>query len=419
MAFAAIGAIAGALIGANASRKNAKTAAETQRDVAETPFRESSIKELLNEISSNLSTERFSDIVASLQEQQLVDTSRQTDETGTSISDTDLQERQTTTGEQAETATQVGTVTRGDEATREALSGVIGDLQGGTDAGAAMDAAISRVLRSGAPGVSNVLTQTGGFDNTTAALLQNDLINRAAESAAGIQLQQDRLDREQLLQAIATGQAGTETTEQEREAIIQEEQRLGRQLSQTEREQYLRSLDEEAQERARKTSEQTTQEQTTETQQEETTEKQSAIEDVFRDVGDDTAVPGGSALGDLVGTGSTSGKTLTDTAATDTGLTLGDILTGGGNVPNPVTGARKGSGEAASDTADVLAGIMVPHSPVQQAPGQQVHSLGPGMRPPVTGYQYPAQQQQQQQQQSSGFTEEQLEQLREVLNTRV
>lgn len=115
-----------------------------------------------------------------------------------------------TTGTQTEEQQQ--TVQRGDAGTQQALSQLQQQLSGGTDVSGAMDAAIARVLESGAPAIANITGRSGTFNNSMQAIAQGKLMEEAARSAAGIQLDQDARTNEQLLQAIQAGQAGTETS---------------------------------------------------------------------------------------------------------------------------------------------------------------------------------------------------------------
>lgn len=109
-----------------------------------------------------------------------------------------------------ETGAQTGSVNRGDASTQNALQSLL--TGGGVDSSAAMDAAMQRVLRSGAPAIANSANNAGAFNSTVQAQLQNDLTTKAAEASAGVQLQQDNTNRQALLDAIRAGQSGTEAS---------------------------------------------------------------------------------------------------------------------------------------------------------------------------------------------------------------
>lgn len=171
---------------------------------------------LKDKVSSNRGTENPASDSRTIEyqkqlEEMLQSTSNQ--ETRNSIQEMLSQLQSTTQENTNQTSEQVGqqtgTVNRGDAATNEALQGLL--QGGGPDGNAAMDAAIQRVLRTGAPAIANSANRAGSFDSTVTAQLQNDLTSKAAEAAAGIDLNQQNANRDALLDAIRAGQSGTES----------------------------------------------------------------------------------------------------------------------------------------------------------------------------------------------------------------
>lgn len=123
-----------------------------------------------------------------------------------------MQQQQQTTGNTATDQTQ--TTIRGDAGANNAVLQNIMQLsqQFGSGGQQAMDAAINKVLRSGAGALAGVGNRSGTFGDTTTAILQNDLATRAAE--AGVLAQQNAQTATsnslaQLMQALQGGQEVT------------------------------------------------------------------------------------------------------------------------------------------------------------------------------------------------------------------
>lgn len=182
--FKNIADLPGQALNARTSRLNAKTAAEAaaqdQRVTGVESF--SQLQQMLSELTKNLSentqgTQATTDIMDQLQK---------------------LMSQQATTQDQ--------TVTRGDAGVNQGVSqllqNVITQMGGGTSPG---EAAMQQVLRSGAGAIAGVGNRSGTFGDTTTALLQNDLMAKAAE--ANVNANTAML--QQLGQLL---QGGTETT---------------------------------------------------------------------------------------------------------------------------------------------------------------------------------------------------------------
>lgn len=321
--------------------KDARDTNRANKDIAEVNTLTSGIQELFNEIESTLSTDQLAQFQEAL-------TSIERVRERTTGTETTAQDRASAeASEQQRRQQQTGEITRGTETGQDALEQLIAELGGaGTDTGAAVDAAIRRVLESGAPQISNVLTQSGSFNNTTAALLQNDLITRAADAAAGIDLQQQNVQTQQLLDAITAGQAGTETTSQDLEEAVRGE---------TTATEALTGTTETAQETDREAATDTTrtgEEQTTTTEQETTTEAQTGVTQEFKDVSDVVAPASGSDLAALVELGRATDPTLglnvpegEGAIIADTGADVGVLpSTGQGSAPTVGNGSTGGEG---------------------------------------------------------------------------
>jgi hypothetical protein len=331
-----IGDIFGSIFGS----KDVRDTNRANKDIAEVSTRTSGIQELLNEIESTLTTEQstlFETFISNVEEVKQQQVSQQ------AFEQQQAEQQQVSQQERQEQLQEVVTeqqVVRGAPGTQEALEALTAELGAPTDVAAAQDAAIARVLRSGAPAVSNVLAQSGGFDNTTAALLQQDLINRAAESAATIGLQEETRRREQLLAAIEAGQAGAETVIAQEEAAttgVTDVATLAETLSELtgvtfeEATSLVESASQQT-ERGAETSQQV--------QEEVAREQQTALAEEFKDVSDEVLPVAGSALGQLVSEGQIEaglGLRAPEEPPTD----------GGGTTipsPGPGTGGGAGSG---------------------------------------------------------------------------
>ena len=148
---------------ARTSRLNAKTAADAaaqdQRTTTTASESFNQLQQMLSELTKNLSentqgTQATTDIMGQLQK---------------------LMSQQATTQDQ--------TVTRGDAGVNQGVSqllqNVITQMGGGMSPG---EAAMQQVLRSGAGAIAGVGNRSGIFGDTTTALLQNDLMAKAAEA---------------------------------------------------------------------------------------------------------------------------------------------------------------------------------------------------------------------------------------------
>ena len=137
--------------------------------------------------------------------------SESTNEIGSSATSGTENVSSSQTGREGTTSANTNTLTRGTDSGRATLDSIIG---GGANinGGAAVDAAIARVLQSGAPVVAAAGNRAGAFDSTVGAQLQNDLITKAGQAGATVDLQQKNTNLDRILQAITSGQAGTEVT---------------------------------------------------------------------------------------------------------------------------------------------------------------------------------------------------------------
>lgn len=300
MSVATIGAAAVAVGGSMlAAKKNAKA----QKDAVETPTRSTDIQQALEQAFQSQDTTSITSVMEEIFGSEITSAIQSSMEETSSVQDTT---QNTTAQEQTEQ-----TLTRGDAESQEALGSLMSQLQGGGEE--QMQAAMNQVLRSGMPAVSNVGARSGSFDGTTQALVQNDLITRAAE--AGVN-QQNTMNQ-QLLDAIAASQAGTETTTGTATSE-QNTQML---------EELLQMVD--------ATTKSSSETQTSETRQAEeenqtstdtsSTTASTEINDSFTDVGDDVKPVRGSALGDLVNKGKTD----------DVELGLSNMIDDNGNLIEP------------------------------------------------------------------------------------
>ena len=223
MSFAAIG---GALIGTAgtmyASDRSADSAGASNKDYRNLQFSDeqaTQLQQMLSSMDKNVAEEIFgTETLQQLQEQ--VSQSQQQQSTTGSQSEQTSQEQnqqtstdQTTTGQQDTTSQQQTdqqtTTQLGDEATRNRLTDLINNLGGGESASQAMDVAMQKVLRDGAPAISNVGNRSGTFNSSQQGMLQNDLAVRAAEAGTQASLNQRNQEMSQLLQALNLGQQGT------------------------------------------------------------------------------------------------------------------------------------------------------------------------------------------------------------------
>lgn len=348
------GAVAGAAVGVIGSGIASKNNAKAQKDIAETPTRQTGIDLTSGTTTSDTTSSTDTSVL-----ENVLNTESSINELMESLSQSQTQEEVTSileevfgtevaqqisqlssTGTTQETTEQV--TERGDAASQQALQALIGDLGAGSDR---MQTAIDAVLRSGLPAVSGASARAGTFDDTTTALLQNDLTARAAAAGLAAQDQQTA----QLLQAIQAAQSGTETTtgtglteeqqqqQQQTDSTTQSQQTSGttqETLSQMTSEQLREAL-----ERGEITSEQfrqateATDTQTSTTQQEDVTN----VSDTFTNPGD--AVRPTGDLAQLVQGG--------DLAAALQALVAGESVIDQGQVPTgqgPITGG--GSGES-------------------------------------------------------------------------
>lgn len=118
------------------------------------------------------------------------------------------------TMQQEQQTDQTQTTIRGDAGANQAvLSNILGlSEQFGTGGAEAMDAAINKVLRSGAGAIAGVGNRSGTFGDTTTALLQNDLVTRAGEAGVLAESQRQGQMSSSIAQLMASLQGGQETT---------------------------------------------------------------------------------------------------------------------------------------------------------------------------------------------------------------
>lgn len=298
MVWGSLIAAGGSLLGGLLGNKGNRDVARINAEAALADQRIAGIEQLLSELSRTQLTDETTSALENIfgteiAEQIVNETRRQQQEQQTSTD-------QTTTGQT--TGTEERTTTRGNETTNQALNTLIGNLSSDNSGAAqsAVQAQVDRILREGSPAISNVLANSGGFDNTNAAILQNDLITKAAEAGASLQLAQDNTQRQQLLEAIAAGQVGTETSEaqtsEQQQEILQQLQNLVNNVT-----------DESTQESSSTTTnEQTTQQETSAQQQtqEQQTQEQTGVNQQIIDKETDingNQIPG--SLGDLFNQG--------------------------------------------------------------------------------------------------------------------
>lgn len=325
------------LVGSLIGGKSNKDAAKISAEAATAPTRTSTIEDMLSEIASTTMTDQNTQLMEDVFGQELAN------ELKTQMQQQVTQQQQDaqSTSEQAgiTSGARESTVQRGTSESQEALAGLTQQLAaGGPDAQAAIDAQMARVLESGAPAISNLVAGAGTFDDTTANILQQQLATRAAESGAAMQLEQDAQTREQLLQAIAAGQSGTEVMGEltsEEQQVMQQQQDQARTSGSTQTATEEQTQSERQQQQTTEATEQMQQEQTQETEQ-----RQSSASDQFVNPKTGTTMPGD--LGQLVRTGN-PGAVRAEVSATDEA--------GASNVPantpifqQPGGGARPGVG---------------------------------------------------------------------------
>lgn len=182
----AAGSIGSSLLGGLFGNKNAKTGAEAAAQDQRTTATENEffqqLQQQLSKMDKNLAEQLF----------------------GTSNATDIMSQLQNMTQQQATDTTQ--TTTRGDAAVNTGVSNVLQQtLQGLMGGGNPMELAMQKVLRSGAPALAGVSNRSGTFGDTTTALLQNDLMAKAAQ--AGVDANTNLIT--QLGQLL---QGGTEST---------------------------------------------------------------------------------------------------------------------------------------------------------------------------------------------------------------
>ena len=207
------GAVAAAGIAVGGSILSGKQQAKAQIDAVETPTRQTGLEQSLREAFETQDTESVTSVLEEIFGTEV------TNQLSQATQQTTTDETTTQTGTTEQTSEQV--VQRGGEQSQAALAELITQLQGGSED--RMQTAIDQVLRSGLPAVSGARATSGAFNDTTTALLQNDLVARAAAAGLGAEDAQ----RQQLLDAITASQAGTETitgtstTEEQLQSILE------------------------------------------------------------------------------------------------------------------------------------------------------------------------------------------------------
>lgn len=199
--YAAIAAAAISVIGSNIA---ANRQARAQIDAVETPTRQSTVEQSLIESFESQETESTTNVLEEIFGSEVTDQLSQAYQNQITNETSSTSELGSQTGATEQQTAQ--TTERGDAGTQQALAQLQDELAGPTDE--RMQAAIDQVLRSGLPAVSGAGANAGAFNDTTTALLQNDLTARAASAA----LDAEDTQRQQLLDSITAGQAGTEST---------------------------------------------------------------------------------------------------------------------------------------------------------------------------------------------------------------
>lgn len=265
-----------------------------------------------------------------------------------------MQQNQQTAGQSATDQTQ--TTIRGDAGANSAILQNIMQLsqQFGGDGDAVMDAAIGKTLRSGAGAIAGVGNRSGTFGDTTTALLQNDLVTRAAEAGVLAQSQRQGQMSQSLAQLMGSLQAGQEvttgkqaTTNTENVATTGQTQSTGQNTSSTQT-----------------TQDRTAQEKATETGATSTTGQSNQTSDVYTDFAKD----GSTGMGSKNGTN--------------------PIASLGQNIGNAPVGSTQ-IGTAAPGTpvqpANPLANLQLPGLTLPTVPGQAVNT-----KPVMSGQPVPA-----------------------------
>lgn len=359
-----------------ASAYNAKKGRDAQKDAVETPTRTTGINEAirkaLQSTNSNSFTNVLEDIIGSENMTNLSNMmeSFTQNSTGKSSTNTDQQQTTSETGTTAQDTKQ--TVQRGTEASNAALDSVITSIQGGS--GDRMQAAMDAVLRSGMPALSNAGNNAGAFNDTTSALLKNDLTVRAAE--AGLQAEDNA--NAQLLQAIQAAQGGTETTTGQ--AQTTENRDVTAQLQELVNQLQQQKVDGSSQSQ-QQSEQQTNSSQTRNAQEQNNTQSETATEestlelsDQFANPGDRSKPAGGTPLSRLINNGATQFPSLglgDDVRGKNYGKQNTDVAANGssGNVSPAVMPGRQVGNVAALQTA--LAGNV----PMAPAGGNQLAAL--------------------------------------------
>lgn len=353
---------------------------------------------------------------------QVGSTATTTKGTASSTGTTDVAGTKDVTGTTSTTGAEKTTQTtqRGNAVQQGALDQLIGSLSGGNAGNADFDAAMRQVLRSGMPAMANVGNNSGTFDSTTAALLQQDLAIKAADAGLQAQNQVKQQQNAQLLEALKVGQAGTETVVGDLQRQQQEQMAQKEAMAQQERNAQQQQM---TQQENQATQMQTATDQTNKSNQQTTQDRQSSetgttstntsntsvgttVNQQFQDVAKDTSTPPTyGPIADVI-----AGRAVTPVAvnplatATPAGPVAGPggTVPSNGGIPSPGTGGNiplpVGGGGAVNPIGPVIAPHMAGNqvaaalSPAVANPGMamvapqvvQPAVAQPGMQSPTT-----------------------------------